>query len=320
MRSSFSLFRGLGVVAVVLAASCGDGGSSPTPATGNAGLDAGIGNDADAGAEDETSTPTPPADGSTDAMRDDAAPDAGADRSTNGSVDAGVDATVVESGARDGTPIEAADLDAGAVEAGEGGVVEGGPLPPVACDGPGSRFASDIVSYRFGDGQDFGQTAFPGNVFGPPKGEGSSNQGSLDVVSLGNGGTVTVAFSGNAIVDGIGPDFLVFENAFNIANDPSRPYAELGIVEVSQDGTNWVSFPCTATSYPYGTCAGWHPVFANPDKNQIDPTDPTVAGGDPFDLADVGLPWARQVRITDRTGDALTFDLDAVAIVHPMCP
>jgi hypothetical protein len=125
------------------------------------------------------------------------------------------------------------------------------------------------------------------------------------------------------IVDGDGPDFIVFENAFNVDGDPQKPFAELASVEVSDDGQNFQGFPCTATAYPYGSCAGWHPVFANPDLNTIDPTDPAVAGGDAFDLADLGISQARYVRITDRvdlTGTNGTFDLDAVSIVHAVCP
>jgi hypothetical protein len=67
-----------------------------------------------------------------------------------------------------------------------------------------------------------------------------------------------------------------------------------------------------------------HPVYANPDTPEgrdIDPTDPEKAGGDAFDLADVGLRVARFIRITDLdngSGDKGTagFDLDAVAAVH----
>jgi hypothetical protein len=64
-------------------------------------------------------------------------------------------------------------------------------------------------------------------------------------------------------------------------------------------------------------------VNANADTNDIDPTDPAVAGGDAYDLADIGVASARYVRITDRpdlTGMAGVYDLDAVAIVHPACP
>jgi len=144
--------------------------------------------------------------------------------------------------------------------------------------------------------------------------------GSTDVVSLGNGGSVVVEFAGNAIVDGPGADFIVFENAFGVNCDPNNVFAELGTVAVSDDGTHFTEFPCTAKKPPYGECSGWHVVNANPDVNQIDPTDPAVAGGDPYDLADVGVTSARYVRITDRpdlTGMAGVYDLDAVAIVHP---
>ncbi len=159
-------------------------------------------------------------------------------------------------------------------------------------------------------------------MLGPPKGGGPC-QGSTDVVSLGNGGWVVVEFRGNAIVDGPGPDFIVFENPFGVSCDPSNTFAELGTVAVSEDGITWSEFPCTATMPPYGGCSGWHPVYASAGKNDIDATDPAVAGGDPYDLADLGVTMARYVRITDRpdlTGPAGVYDLDAVAIVHPLCP
>ncbi|WP_437330560.1 hypothetical protein [Sorangium sp. So ce381] len=177
-----------------------------------------------------------------------------------------------------------------------------------------------MISYRFGPGQTFGQDKFPDIAFGPPKGGGCCG-GSADVVSLGNGGTVTFGFSGNLIVDGPGPDFIVFENAFQ--STPTTVFAELATVEVSQDGVDWKAYSCKATAAPYDDCAGWHPVLANPETNSIDPTDPAVAGGDAFDLADVGLAFARYVRITDRAdmaGPNGNFDLDAVAIANASCP
>lgn len=189
-----------------------------------------------------------------------------------------------------------------------------------SCDGPGARFITDAVAHQFGPGQNTGQNLFPTPIYGPPKGGGAC-QGSTDVVSLGNGGSVTVAFGGNEIIDGPGTDFLVFENPFGVGCNLNDVYAELATVSVSEDGITFVEFPCTATAAPYGLCAGWHPVFANADTNTIDPLDPTVAGGDPYDLADVGLSRARFVRIVDRV-DLTTqvFDLDAVGIVHAACP
>jgi len=138
-------------------------------------------------------------------------------------------------------------------------------------------------------------------------------------LSLGDGGSVVVEL-GQVVVDGPGPDFIVFENPFDIGGDPKKPYAELGTVEVSADGSTFHAFECVATSYPYGSCAGWHPVFANADANGIDPLDPTAAGGDAFDLGDLNIKEVRYVRITDRADMPGGFDLDAVGVVHGRCP
>jgi hypothetical protein len=190
--------------------------------------------------------------------------------------------------------------------------------PSVECP----RYVTGAIAHAFGPGQNVGQQLFPEPILGPPRGAGAL-KGSLDVVSLGNGGSVTVEFGGTAIVDGPGPDLIVFENAFWIDGDESKPFAELATVEVSDDGESWFGFECSASAAPYGACAGWHPVFANPGVNAIDPLDPESAGGDAFDLADLGLAQARFVRITDRadlTGAAGVFDLDAVGVVHARCP
>ncbi|WP_437672757.1 hypothetical protein [Sorangium sp. So ce131] len=176
-----------------------------------------------------------------------------------------------------------------------------------------------MVSACLGSGQVFGQDRFPDIVLGPPKGAGCCG-GSLDVLSLGNGGSIVLAFEGNAIIDGPGADFLVFENAFTRGGDAATVFAELATVEVSEDGAAWSAFPCTAEGPPYGSCAGWRPVHANPEENDIDPLDPSSAGGDPFDLAEIGVSLARFVRITDRADLPDVFDLDAVGIVHALCP
>ena len=185
-----------------------------------------------------------------------------------------------------------------------------------------ASFATSVESFSPGPGPSFGRANLPGVVLGPPKGAGPIN-GSLDVVTLGNGGSITLGFAPNSIVDGPGPDFIVFENAFYAGGDPNAPYAELASVEVSDDGQQFEAFPCIASAAPYGDCAGYHPVYANPDSNSIDATDPSVAGGDGFDLAELGMTRARYVRITDRvdlTGTDGTFDLDAVSIVNAECP
>ncbi len=55
--------------------------------------------------------------------------------------------------------------------------------------------------------------------------------------------------------------------------------------------------------------------------NGISATDPSVAGGDGYDLRDAGLTSARFVRVCDAGvqhygGIAGGFDLDAVAVVN----
>lgn len=67
----------------------------------------------------------------------------------------------------------------------------------------------------------------------------------------------------------------------------------------------------------YPGCAGVALVYAS-STNGIDATDPEVAGGDAFDLADIGVAQARFVRIRDAglgspAGVASGFDLDAIA-------
>lgn len=193
--------------------------------------------------------------------------------------------------------------------------------PPSVSD-CASRFATSVESFVPGEGSDSGQDELPAIVLGPPKGAGELN-GSFDVASLGDGGSITLGFAPSVIVDGPGPDFIVFENAFYVNGVRERPFAELAAVAVSEDGRDFSEFPCTASKPPYGSCAGWHPVLANADENDLDPTDPAVAGGDAFDLAELGLSRVRFVRIADRAdlgGLSGSFDLDAVSIVHAECP
>lgn len=199
--------------------------------------------------------------------------------------------------------------------AGEGGAEVRPPYGP--CDG----FAVEVIDVEYGPGAGFGQEAMPEIVLGPPQGAGAT-QGSLDVVSLGNGGSITLGLGAQTIVDGPGPDFLVFENAFYAGGDPQAPFAEPATVEISADGVAWLPFPCVATEPPWGGCAGWHPVYANAESSEIDPHDAELAGGEAFDLAEVGLTEARFVRIVDRAdldGLAGAFDLDAVALTNFTC-
>jgi len=181
------------------------------------------------------------------------------------------------------------------------------------------RYATKVVSYTKGVKGGFNEDKLPNIVLGPPVGGGCC-AGSLDVLSLGDGGEIVVGFD-VAIVDGDGADFVVFENPFEPAGDPTSVLAEPAEVSVSEDGVTWTAFPCTATTYPYGSCAGWHPVYATAES-PIDPLDPARAGGDAFDLSTIGVKRARFVRIRDMNrrfpaaSPTAGFDLDGVAVLH----
>jgi len=190
-----------------------------------------------------------------------------------------------------------------------------------ASGGDAGAFVTGVVSFEAGACSGFGAAEMPQIVEGAPVGGGTS-QGSTDVVSLGAGGSIVVSFAPNAIVDGPGPDFVVFENAFWVGGNQSNVYAEPGEVSVSDDGVAWSTFPCTATAGnpPYGECAGTHPVFSPPYA----PTDYPSCGGDAYDLSELGVTHARYVRIVDHSGETCTppqnntgFDLDAIVILHP---
>jgi hypothetical protein len=197
---------------------------------------------------------------------------------------------------------------------GTGGIGGGGPdenLP----------YASELVAFEPGEGSGFGEDELPDVVLGPPDGRGELS-GSLDVLSLGIGGSIVLGFGERAIVDGEGPDFVVFENAFWPGGDPTLVFAEPGEVSVSDDGTEWHTFPCDAEGDGMGRfdgCAGWTPALDYDPATSV-PLDPAVSGGDAFDLVDVGVTRARFVRVTDvsNVGSEPTagFDLDAVGIVH----
>ena len=204
---------------------------------------------------------------------------------------------------------------------GDGGACATGADVATLPDGRivGGPYVSSVVSFTPGPGAGFGASAMPDVVRGPPQGAGDQ-RGGTDVVSLGRGGEIVLAFDG-AIVDQPGPDFTVFENPFIVAGTADRFWEELGEVSVSDDGTTWTTFPCApSASASHPGCAGWNPVYANP-ADGLCALDPRVSGGDSFDLADVHVAHARFVRIRDLATQGLTppstgFDLDAVAVLH----
>jgi len=178
-------------------------------------------------------------------------------------------------------------------------------------------FATSVIEYTGSGNTDL--------ILGGPRGEGD-DQGSLHVLSLENNGSVTLGFD-VTITNGQGPDFIVFENPFYIQGSGGAVFAELAYVKVSTDGTNFARFPSISLTqqgqmmFPENieNLAGVYPVYANVDENTIDPCDPSVAGGDAFDLDDlttdplvqsglVDLANINFVRLIDIYGDGSCLD------------
>lgn len=234
----------------------------------------------------------------------------------------------------DGLPVD----DAGTASASSGGSgTSGTPLPADAASDadagaeppevvadrkaePG--YVTGVESFTPGTCAGFNASAMPGVVFGAPRGTGTLS-GSTDVLSLGTGGEIVLAFAPLSIVDEPGPDFVVFENVFYANGNPERAYQELAEVSVSADGQSWRTYPCGGDAGS-AQCAGRTPVLSAPG-NGVAANDPQVAGGDAFDLADLDVTSVRFVRIRDIGSQrcmgeggpgANGFDLDAVAVVH----
>jgi len=182
-------------------------------------------------------------------------------------------------------------------------------------------FIDAVIDFTPGAHAGFGADELPDVVLGAPRGAGD-RQGSTHVVSLGDGGSITLRFDSPVVCNEAGPDFTIFENPFMAG---ALTFSEIAFVEVSQDGDTFIAFPFNPETL--SGSAGRAPVFSNPSNN-LDPTDPAESGGDVFDLDDVGMPWIAYVRIID-AGDSVQdpgnsvppgtsggFDLDAIAAVH----
>lgn len=180
-----------------------------------------------------------------------------------------------------------------------------------------------VASLQPGVGQRVGQgpVFFPMNVLNGPEPRASPSTPVTEpreVCSLGLDGSITLGLRRAVIVDMPGPDFTVFENAFMYG---TRTFAEPARVEVSRDGIAWYAFPFD--SLTLRGCAGVTPTSG------LDAFNPSVSGGDAFDLATIGVDSVRWVRVTDVTRIVLEnpvhplydpslsgFDLDAIIAVH----
>jgi hypothetical protein len=195
-------------------------------------------------------------------------------------------------------------------------------------DGAFISWAVDIQHYAPGENVDeTWQT--------PTEALGKAEGNSFDVVSLGDGGTITLIFD-PPIENNDGWDFAVFENSF------SDTYLELAYVEVSSNGEDFVRFDnVSLTPDPVSG-------FGNTDPTDVD----GLAGkyrqgfGTPFDFdslankADVtsgivDLSAITHIRLVDIIGDgsyldslgnpiydpyptpgSAGFDLDAIGVLN----
>lgn len=216
-------------------------------------------------------------------------------------------------------------------------------VPVANTDARIVAWATSVSSITRGP-QDIANPSGPLATFGSPSSAlGPAEGTSVDVVSLGDGGSITLRFA-NPIANGSGTDFAVFENGFAVGD---FTFAELGYVDVSSDGVHFYRFASVSLT-PTDEQVG--------PFDTIDPTDVhNLAGqfpageGTPFDLSDIGpqpfldLYDVTYVRITDVVGriaptgsytpslDSLGnvindpystpfasggFDLDGVAVLH----
>lgn len=213
-----------------------------------------------------------------------------------------------------------------------GTLVAGLLLTPCLLSAQGHGFATPdvVVSYTPGEGGGRGSDYMPENVLGLPDTVGRTNIATTDpkqILSLGLDGEIVLRFDRATIVDGPGVDFTVFENAFVYrVGGKDRLYAEPGEVAVSRDGVAYTAFPYDPQTLD--GCAG-----VTPTRGDQPPDQPSVSGGDGFDLSDLGVDSIRYIRIRDVTRMVKEnpehpfyditlngFDLDAIVGINVAAP
>lgn len=221
-----------------------------------------------------------------------------------------------------------------------------GPFPPAAGisgstavshnDSSIAGWATGWENYAVGSGV-FPEWQIPEKALNEAGNSNGQNDGfTLDIVSLGRGGSITITFS-QPITDGAGFDFAVFENSF------SDGFLELAWVEVSSNGVDYFRFETASlTTSPVG------PFDETMDASNIDGLAGKYRGGYgmPFDLSaldddpDLDKTSITHIRLIDIIGDGSAmddlpnpvgpnpiydpyvtsesagFDLDAIAVMH----
>lgn len=169
----------------------------------------------------------------------------------------------------------------------------------------------------------------------PEKALGAAEGTSTDVVCLGSGGSIVLTFD-KPITNGEGADFAVFENSFD------DRFLELGTVEVSSNGTDFVMFDRYYLGVDPIDAFGGHDArlifgfagkFRQGEGTMFDLND--LAGKEEVTRGKVDLEAITHIRINDVIGNgseldslgnpiydpyptsgSAGFDLDAVAVIN----
>jgi|SRR5690554_669176 len=152
------------------------------------------------------------------------------------------------------------------------------------------------------DGSNRASFGLPENATGP------ATNVTTDVVSLGDSGIAIVTFD-QAIKNGNGPDFAVFENGL------TDTFLELAHVEVSSDGVNYFRFPShseTQTNTEVGSFGSLDPTYLYNLAGKY-----KVGFGTPFDLEDLknenglnvnAITHIKIIDVIGSIGEHATFD------------
>jgi hypothetical protein len=221
-------------------------------------------------------------------------------------------------------------------------------------------WADEVVGYTQGTGAASGFTdpvsalgsptriTSPASPFGGPTTPFQGAFGADELVSIGEGGQLTVRFDNvvrNDPGNPFGIDLLVFGNAFYF--DAAFPdgvagafAGEGGVIEVSNDGVTWTLVPGAGAdsgfptlgfndiTEPFPTVAGIDPTdFTRPVDPGFNPSGLGLAdiiagydgsgGGLGIDIGALGLDQIRFVRVTNPIGSGFTPEIDAFADVVP---
>lgn len=203
------------------------------------------------------------------------------------------------------------------------------------------NWASVVYSFNPGP-EDISNSQSPLASFGSSNNAlGEAEGTSTDVISLGDGGSITLTFP-YPIINGAGPDFAIFENGFD------HFYLEFAFVEVSSNGLDFVRFPATSLTQTINQTGGL--AYSDPTKFNNLAGKYKQGYGTPFDLQDlqdstgINLDSIQFIKVIDVVGsvnpnygsnDAQNnlindpfptpfpssgFDLDGIGVIHQNNP